>query len=218
MYVVLLGPPGSGKGTQSSLLERYLNIGHLSTGDLFRIILGNTDHPLYPEVQVVKEGKLVSDDIVNKVVADGLKGEKFKAGALLDGYPRTVSQAKALDKMVADMGERVDVGIDLDVTYEVLCERLLGRRVCPECRRVFHVKDGIDRCPDCDVELIIRSDDNEEVIEARFKEYKEKTAPLQDYYKTSDAKYVTIRIDDAEKTPEEIQELILEGLKGIDIK
>lgn len=217
MYIVLLGPPGSGKGTQSSLLERRLNIRHLSTGDLFRVILGNPEHPLYPDVQVVNEGKLVSDEVVNKVVADGLTGEQFKDGALLDGYPRTVSQAKALDKMLADMGEKVNIVIDLDVTYEVLCVRLLGRRVCPECKRVFHVEDGIDRCPDCDMELIIRDDDNEKVIEERFKEYKEKTAPLQDYYRAGDAEYITITIDDAKIQADEVQKRISDELRRIGI-
>lgn len=217
MYIVLLGPPGSGKGTQSSFLESRLNIKHLSTGDLFRAILKDPDHPLYSDLEVINQGKLVSDHVVNQVVADGLKGEAFKNGALLDGYPRTVSQAQALDQILSDMGEKVDIVIDLDVTYEVLCFRLLGRRICPNCKRVFHVEDGIELCPDCDLELAVRDDDNEEVIAQRFEEYQEKTAPLRDYYRAKDVKYIEITIDDAKTQAYEVKEWIADQLKDIEI-
>ena len=217
MYIVLLGAPGSGKGTQAKLLEREFNIVHLSTGELFRAILADESHPLYGEVQVVKEGKLVSDDVVNKVVEDGLTSERFKSGAILDGYPRTVSQAEALDGILANLDKGIDVVIDLDVEKGVLFKRLLGRRVCPKCKRIFSVKDGIDICPDCNVGLIIRDDDNEQVIEKRFKEYKEKTAPLQDYYTASGAPYIKVEICDVDKSPEEVQQIILDQLKKIDI-
>lgn len=217
MYIVLLGAPGSGKGTQAKLLEREFNIGHLSTGDLFRTILADEDHPLYEDVRVIKEGKFVSDDIVNKVVAEGLTSDRFKSGAILDGYPRTVSQAEVLDEILADLDGAVDVVIDLDVSKDVLFKRLLGRRVCPKCKRVFNVKEGIEVCPDCNIPLIIRDDDNEQVIEARFKEYREKTAPLQDYYISSGAPYIKVKICDVDKTPYEVQEFILDQLKKIDI-
>ncbi len=212
MYIVLLGAPGSGKGTQASLLGKKMNIEHLSTGDLFRAILADTEHLLYPDVQVIKEGKLVSDEVVNRVVEDGLRGERFKKGAILDGYPRTVAQAKALDDILHKLGKEIDVVIDLDVTKAVLMERLLSRRVCPECKRIFSVKDGIDFCPDCNVELIIRDDDNEKVIEERFKEYQEKTAPLKDYYMSSGVPYIKTKIDDVDITPAEVNQLILEKL------
>lgn len=213
MYIVLLGPPGSGKGTQGQILAKFLNISHLSTGDLFREILGNPNHPLYPEVQVVKEGKLVSDEVVNRVVENGLEKPEHARGVLFDGFPRTVAQAEALDRILGKMGKKVDLVIDFDVSREVLLHRLLGRRICPSCKKVFHIKQGYAECPDCHVALIQRDDDNEETIMERFKEYKEKTAPLQAYYRNSDATYISLTVTDAEKTPQDVQEEIIGELK-----
>lgn len=213
MYVVLLGPPGSGKGTQGQILAQYLNIAHLSTGDLFRVILGNPDHPLYPKVQVVKEGKLVSDAVVNQVVEDGLKAPAYAAGVLFDGYPRTAAQAAALDEMLRAMGKQVNLIIDFDVTREVLLFRLLGRRICPKCKHVFHERQGFDSCLECNVPLITREDDNEGTIMERFKEYKEKTAPLQAYYQSSGAVYIPMTITDASMSPQNIQDEIVGALK-----
>ncbi len=215
MYIVLLGPPGSGKGTQGGLLSKKLNIAHLSTGDLFREILGNPDHVLYNDLQVIKEGKLVSDEIVNSVVEDGINQPKYQNGVIFDGYPRTVAQAEALDNMLEAMGKKIDVVIDIHVTQEVLFGRLLGRRSCPNCKRIFHISQGIDRCPDCDVALVQRDDDNEETIMERFEEYKSKTAPLQDYYKSGKTNYVEIHVSDADRTPSSVQQEILDKLQEI---
>lgn len=213
MYIVLLGPPGSGKGTQGQILADHVGVSHLSTGDLFREILGKPNHPLYSKVQVVKEGKLVSDEVVNQVVENGISKPEYKNGILFDGYPRTTAQADALDEMLSAMGKKVDLVVDFDVTQEVLFYRLLGRRICPKCKRVFHEKQGFATCPDCDVKLIQRDDDNEETIMERFKEYKKKTAPLQDYYKDSQAVYINLVINDASKSPQAIQDEIVEQLK-----
>ena len=106
MYIILLGPPGSGKGTQGNLLSKVMNMAHLSTGDLFRGILSNPEHPLYKDLQVVNEGKLVSDEIVNNVVEDGLRKPEYENGVIFDGYPRTVAQAEALDGMAFLQGVR----------------------------------------------------------------------------------------------------------------
>lgn len=212
MYIVLLGPPGSGKGTQGKILSEKFNIKHLSTGDLFREILANPQHILYPEVQVVKEGKLVSDEVVNRVVEDGIRKPEYENGVIFDGYPRTVAQAHALDRMLNAMGKSVDVVIDLQVSREVLLHRLLGRQICPQCKQVYHESQGYSKCPKCNVELIQRDDDNEETIMARFEEYKEKTAPLQEYYKQSGALYIDLYINDASKTAEQVNKEILDRL------
>ena len=196
MYIIMLGPPGSGKGTQGKILAEEMGLAHLSTGDLFRAILADESHPLYPEVQVVKEGKLVSDDVVNRVVESGLKDPKYAQGVLFDGYPRTAAQAEALGNILNGMGKSLTAVIDLDVTREILLKRLLGRRVCGDCGKILSVKQGYTECPACGGPVIRRDDDNEETITKRFEEYKEKTAPLQDFYKNSDAAYITLMIDD----------------------
>ncbi|NMA95052.1 MAG: nucleoside monophosphate kinase [Clostridiales bacterium] len=212
MYIILLGPPGSGKGTQASFLEKRLNIKQLSTGELFRAILKEKNHPLYSKLQIINEGKLVPDTVVNQVVEDGLKRGEYKNGALLDGYPRTISQAEALDEILRAMDKKVDIVIDLDVSYEVLCIRLLGRMICPSCKSIYHEEDGIEICPDCDVGLIRRDDDTKEVIAKRFKEYNEKTAPLRGYYNREGVKYITIEIDDPKIQAQEVQDWIIEKL------
>ncbi|HHY82692.1 MAG TPA: adenylate kinase [Clostridiales bacterium] len=213
MYVVLLGPPGSGKGTQGSIIAEQLRISHLSTGDLFREILQNPSHPLYPQVQVVDEGKLVSDDVVNLVVEDGIRKPEYRNGVIFDGYPRTIAQARALDCMLAAMDKKVDLVLDLDVTQDVLLFRILGRQVCPKCKKVFHERQGFKNCPDCGGPLVRRNDDNEETILQRLEEYRKKTAPLQEYYSKSKAVYIKLYIDDASKTAEDVNKEILELMK-----
>lgn len=210
MYIVLLGPPGSGKGTQGNLLSKRFNISHLSTGNLFRQILADPEHVLYPEVQIINEGKLVSDDVVNRVVENAIKDPKYSEGVIFDGYPRTVAQARALDEILNSMGKKVDVVVDLQVSQEVLLYRLLGRRVCPECKQNYHESEGYSKCPKCNVDLIQRDDDNKETIMARFEEYRKKTAPLQEYYKQSEAHYIELHVTDAEKTAEEVNKEIME--------
>ena len=215
MYIVLLGPPGSGKGTQGSLLSEIMDIAHLSTGDLFRGILANPEHVLYKDLQVIKEGKLVSDEIVNNVVEDGLKKPEYENGVIFDGYPRTVAQAEALDGMLRSMDKKVDAVIDIHVTQEVLLGRLLGRRSCPSCKRIFHISQGLENCPDCNIPLVQRDDDNEETIMERFEEYKSKTAPLQNYYKSGDTNYIEITVSDSERTPSSVQQEIMGKLSEL---
>lgn len=212
MYMVLLGPPGSGKGTQGGLLSEKMNVAHLSTGDLFRDILANPEHELYRDVQVVKEGKLVPDEIVNKVVAQGIRKPQYKNGVIFDGYPRTVAQGEALDRALEGMGEKLDAVIDIHVTEEVLLGRLLGRRSCPSCKGIFHVDQGLTECPDCKVPLIQRDDDNEETIMERFEEYKSKTAPLQNYYRNHSAHYIEITVSDPARQASSVQQEIMERL------
>lgn len=213
MYVVLLGPPGSGKGTQGHILAEYLNINHLSTGDLFREILEDPSHPLYDKVQVVNEGKLVSDEVVNLVVENAISKDEFKNGIIFDGYPRTIAQAEALDNMLDKMDKNLSFVLDFDTKKEVLIYRISGRRVCPNCKRVFHIKQNIEKCPDCDIPLIQRDDDTEETLSKRLLEYKEKTDPLHEFYRNSGTDYVSLVIDDASKTPGEVQEEIIKKLK-----
>ncbi|HHU78422.1 MAG: adenylate kinase [Caldicoprobacterales bacterium] len=213
MDIVLLGPPGSGKGTQGNLLAEPLNAKPLSTGDLFRSILKDDSHPLYSKVQVINEGKLVSDDVVNKVVEYGINKPENRNGIIFDGYPRTIAQAEKLDEMLAARGRKIDLVIELNVTQEVLFYRILGRRVCPGCKRIFHERDGLDVCPHCGLELIRREDDNEQTILQRLEEYRAKTAPLQDYYENSGAVILDMEINDASLTAQEVNQQIMDMLK-----
>lgn len=213
--MVLLGPPGSGKGTQGGLLSKKLDLAHLSTGDLFRDILSNPEHVLYKDIQVIKEGKLVSDEIVNKVVAEGIKKPQYRKGVIFDGYPRTVAQGEALDKTLKDMNKKLDAVIDIHVTQEVLLSRLLGRRSCPNCKGIFHIDQGLEVCPNCNIPLMQREDDNEETIMERFEEYKSKTAPLQDYYKNHSTNYIEISVSDPDRTALSVQQEIIDILNEI---
>lgn len=208
MYIVLLGPPGSGKGTQGKILAEKLGLAHLSTGDLFRKILENDKHPLYQNVLVVKEGKLVSDEVVNMVVENGLKSPEYNAGVLLDGYPRTVAQAEALDQILAQINKNVDLVIDFDVTTDVLLKRLSGRVICPKCKKIYSIKQNFKNCEECDVALIRRDDDKEETVMKRLVEYHEKTAPLQNYYGANAAQYIHLVIDDASLSPQDVQDRV----------
>ncbi|MGI6706014.1 MAG: adenylate kinase family protein [Clostridia bacterium] len=208
MYIVLLGPPGSGKGTQGAILSRKLGLSHLSTGDLFRGIFDQPDHPLYKDVAVMKEGKLVSDEVVNKVVQHALEEPEHASGVIFDGYPRTIAQAKSLDSYLADRGKKVDFTLNFKVTREVLLHRLLGRRVCPKCRKVFHIRQGLQECDECRVPLVQREDDREEVILKRFEEYRNQTAPLEAYY-AREGFLINLQITDPDTEPEDVQHEIM---------
>jgi len=213
MDVVLFGPPGSGKGTQSNLLAGKLGAKHLSTGDLFREILEDKSHPLYTKVQIIKEGKLVSDDVVNLVVEDGIQKPEYQNGIIFDGYPRTIYQAKALDRMLSDMGRKIDLVIDLNVSQDVILFRILGRLVCPKCKQVFHKKQGLSNCPNCGEGLVSRTDDTEEVIVKRMQEYEANTAPLHDYYNNSQTIHITLSVDDTSLSVKGVNDQIMAKLK-----
>ncbi len=213
MNIVLLGAPGSGKGTQASLLVDRLNARPMSTGDLFRKILGDPDHPLYPQLQVINEGKLVSDEVVNQVVESGIEEPEYQNGVIFDGYPRTIAQAEALDKMLKAKNKKLDLVFELNVTKEVLFYRILGRQVCPGCKAVYHEEQGYKTCPNCNTALIRRGDDNEETIIKRLEDYKNKTAPLKDYYKNSDTLLLSITVDDASLQAEEVNARIIKVLE-----
>lgn len=212
MNLVLLGAPGAGKGTQGNILVEELGLKKLSTGDIFREILKDENHPLYNDVKVVKEGKLVSDETVNNVVRYAIETSDNK-NFIFDGYPRTLAQADALDKILADNGMKVDCVVELSVTREVLMYRLLGRRTCRGCKEIYHISAGYEKCPKCGGELYTRDDDNEETVQARFEEYTNKTMPLINYYRTKDVKYVKYTVDDKDLSPAEINKTLTAELK-----
>jgi adenylate kinase len=187
-YCVLLGPPGSGKGTQAKRLAKYLDIPHVSSGDLFRE-MKEADTPLAHEIrQILASGDLVPDDLTVQVVAERLaKADTREKGAILDGFPRTVPQAEALDKLLAGLGESLDVVLLIDITEDEAVRRISGRRVCPTCGRVYHVEFDPPEVPGhCDADgtaLVQREDDQPAVVRDRYQVYLEKTEPLVDTYR-----------------------------------
>jgi len=186
MRVIILGPPGAGKGTQADDICKLYDIPHISTGDLFRENLKN-ETPLGKKAKAYMDaGDLVPDELVVDLVEDRIKRDDCQKGYLLDGFPRTVQQAEALDKINAENKVSIDVALNLDVPSDILVDRLTGRRTCPTCSTSYHILynppkvDGI--CDKDGAELIQRSDDVEEVVKNRVQVYETSTAPLIHYY------------------------------------
>lgn len=178
MKIVLLGAPGSGKGTHAQRLSKELGIPHVSTGDIFRQNLKEKT-PLGQQIEsILAKGELVSDDITIEIVKDRLKKDDCKNGYILDGFPRSLVQAAALESF-----DKIDVAVNIDVDYAEIVRRISGRRFCPKCSGTFHVtmlKDNV--CPNCEGELIIRDDDSEEAVKNRLAVYEKTTKPLIDFY------------------------------------
>ena len=186
MNLILLGPPGAGKGTQAAkIIEKY-NIPQISTGDIFRENIKNGTELGKKAQEYMNAGKLVPDELVVEIATDRLLKDDCANGFMLDGFPRTVFQAEQLDKFLSERGSKIDHVLDIEVDEEELMKRLTGRRVCSKCGASFHIinippkQEGI--CDVCGAELIQRKDDNEETAANRIRVYNEETKPLTDYY------------------------------------
>ncbi len=186
MNLILLGPPGAGKGTQAvNIVEKY-NVPHISTGDIFRANIKNGTELGLKAKAYMDRGELVPDDLVCDIATSRLLEDDCKNGFLLDGFPRTVYQAEKLDAFLAEHGKKIDVVLDIAVEKEELMIRLLGRRVCKACGATYHVvnmppkTEGV--CDNCGGELMQRADDNEETVSNRIEVYNSQTMPLVEYY------------------------------------
>lgn len=186
MRFILLGPPGAGKGTQAAVIKEKFSIAHISTGDILRANVKNGTDLGKKARTYMDSGKLVPDDLIIAMVKDRLQEKDCTLGFLLDGFPRTVSQAEALDELVDVLDVELDAVILLDVPDQVVIERLSGRRMCRSCGSIFHVSFNPsskgDICDKCGGEIYQRDDDREEVIRNRLKVYHDQTAPLIKYY------------------------------------
>jgi adenylate kinase len=194
LNLVLFGPPGAGKGTQSQLISEKFDLKHVSTGDLLRAAM-KAQTPLGIEAQgFVNKGSLVPDSVVIGLIRE-LKASIGKRGMLLDGFPRTTTQAEALDELLRGTGAQVDRAVFLEVSPDLLKDRLTGRRICTTCGATFHVKLKPPQknmiCDNCGGRLEQRADDRAEVIENRLTVYEKNTAPLKSYYKDA-GKFVTV--------------------------
>jgi len=186
MRLILLGPPGAGKGTQAKLITKKYGISQVSTGDILRKAVADKTRLGIKAKSYMDAGGLVPDNVVIGIIENRLKESDCRSGYILDGFPRTTAQAEALSENLKKMSAEIDHVIDIDVNYDDLLKRLTGRRTCRKCGEGFHLsfnppkKEGV--CDKCGGELYQREDDKEETIYKRFKVYQEQSTQLKDYY------------------------------------
>ncbi|MBT2644530.1 adenylate kinase [Bacillus sp. ISL-41] len=186
MNLVLMGLPGAGKGTQADKIVGKYNIPHISTGDMFRAAIKEGTELGLQAKSFMDKGELVPDEVTIGIVRERLSKADCENGFLLDGFPRTVAQAEALDTMLADLGKKIDYVINIDVDQSILMERLTGRRICKNCGATYHLvfnppaKEGV--CDRCGGELYQRADDNAETVQNRLDVNVQQTKPLLNFY------------------------------------
>lgn len=212
MNILIMGPAGAGKGTMSDLILSEYDIPHISTGDMLRDNVKNNTELGKEAKSYMDAGKLVPDEVINAMVEDRLKKPDCQKGYLLDGYPRTLVQAKEFAEIAEKIGKPVESVVALDVDFELLKERITGRRVCSKCGAIYHIHthpsktEGV--CDACGGELKQRADDTVEKLQQRMAEYEESTKPVIDFY---DQNGVVTHID-ASRKPEDVFASIKEAL------
>lgn len=210
MKLILLGAPGAGKGTQASVLAGHFGIPTISTGAMIRAEI-KAESPLgLAAKNLIREGKLVSDDVIIKMLGERLKDDDCKNGFILDGVPRTIAQAEEIDKIT-----EISAVVDIEVSDEEIVERLSGRRECSGCGMTYHTKYNppkvANKCDKCGGELTMRADDSPETVQNRLKVYHAQTEPLKDYYK---AKKLLVAFDGSQDI-EKISQDIIKALEVI---
>lgn len=190
MKVILLGPPGAGKGTQAKSISNRYSIPHISTGDIFRKNMSENT-PLGMEARkYIDNGQLVPDQVTIDMVKDRLQQDDCKNGYLLDGFPRTVAQAESLQEFLNERNESLDTALCIEVPRDFILERMTGRRVCPSCGASYHIKFNPTKiegkCDVCGSDVIQRKDDTEDTVKERLDVYERQTEPLINFYKERD--------------------------------
>lgn len=187
MKIIMLGAPGAGKGTQAKQIAGKYSIPHISTGDIFRTNIKNGTDLGKKAKEYMDQGLLVPDELTCDLVMDRIQQDDCKNGFVLDGFPRTIPQAEALDTALTKIGEKMDYAIDVDVPDENIVNRMSGRRACLDCGATYHIvslppkTEG--KCDHCGSDLVLRDDDKPETVQKRLTVYHEQTQPLIDYYK-----------------------------------
>ena len=209
MKIIMLGAPGAGKGTQAKKLAEKYGIPHISTGDIFRANIKNNTELGQKAKVYMDQGLLVPDELVVDLVVDRFKNPDCEKGSVLDGFPRTIPQAEALDEALTKNGDAIEYAIDVDVPDEDIIKRMSGRRACVNCGATYHIvnippkKEGI--CDVCNNSLVLRDDDQPETVKKRLAVYHEQTQPLIDYYRN---KGILKTVDGTKKMDETFDEIV----------
>jgi len=219
MNLILLGPPGAGKGTQAKLLSEGLCVPHISTGDMLREAVKNKTKLGQEVRKFMDSGKLVPDNLVNEVIQERLKGADTKSGFILDGFPRTKAQAVRLDELLKENSAGdIDLVIYFDASLKIIIERLTGRLVCRNCQANFHIKNVPPKkdmiCDFCGGALYQRADDKEETIKNRMKVYEKESSPLIEYYE----KQGKIRKINADYSAHDVYDILMKLFKEENLK
>ncbi|HBN85647.1 MAG TPA: adenylate kinase [Clostridiales bacterium] len=189
MKVIMMGPPGSGKGTQAELIKNHLGLPHISTGEIFRENIRKNTQLGQRAGKYIEKGQLVPDELTCEMLFDRIEDEDCKEGYILDGFPRTIEQAERLDKYLTERGHKIDKVLNMSIPDQEVIRRLSGRRVCSNCEEIYHIddnppaKEGL--CNVCGSSVIQRKDDLPEIIKARLDTYYEISQPLISYYNRS---------------------------------
>ena len=219
MVIIMLGAPASGKGSVAEILSKEFNIPAVSTGDIFRKYISNGSEIGKKANEYMTKGELVPDDVTVEIVASKLKEPEVTNGLILDGFPRTVNQARALDELLAKEGKKIDLVVNLEVPEDELLERITTRRVCTnkECKAVYNTKlhppkvEGI--CDNCGSPLEQRDDDKLEKAQNRLVVYHRETAPVADYYKDTGVLYSTMLSTSINRMKNEVAKDVIDYLK-----
>lgn len=216
MIIIMLGAPGTGKGTVAGILQERMNIKQISTGDIFRQNIQEGTELGKIADSYISKGQLVPDDITINIVKDRLEKDDVKNGAILDGFPRTVAQAEALDKILSENSKKVDLVVNLTTPEEEIIERIVNRRICsnPDCKTIYNLQlnppkeEGI--CDKCGSKLVQRKDDTAETVKLRIDTYMNQTSPLIEYYKKQGNLYEALVSKTINKMGKDVAEDIAE--------
>lgn len=199
MRIILLGAPGSGKGTQAAVIQERVSIPHISTGDIFRSNIKNGTELGKKAKEYMDKGMLVPDELTIDIVKDRLQQDDCKNGFILDGFPRTIPQAEYLDNALKNLGIKLDIALNIHVPDEAIIQRMSGRRVCPKCGATYHTifnpPAAGNLCTACGSEVVQRDDDREETVVNRLKTYHNQTEPLIEYYTKQD---IVVKVEGTE--------------------
>lgn len=212
MRIVLLGAPGSGKGTQAKKLMAERNIPQISTGDILRAAVAAGTRFGQKAKDIMEAGQLVSDDVMLGIISERLAEKDTEKGFILDGFPRTKQQARDLDELLDELERPLDAAVLMDVDFDILMKRLTGRRTCSATGKLLNIhfssQEELDECRNAGGELVQREDDNEDTIRSRLEVYREQTEPLVEFYR----KRGKLKSINAEGTVDEVYERLLEVL------